>query len=713
MKRLLIFVWLFLFTASQLYAAGNETHTPLPNTVPDAAGYGRIRTFLQQEIPAVITSYNVGNRVLSGGLHSTVGGMTSPAFATEAITSSGNRVTANSAGGTAAINYTNVGCSGNDTAWVIISASSLNTLNNFTRSPGTNYFVNCVDSTEPTLPIDSAWLMSVTLSSSAITAVADYAIRLPAVLSACLFAGKDASIRMRSAIAALPSLGGVIDATCFIGAQSLTVDPFNGKTNVALLLGNAQFTLYTSLRPTTGSTIAGLGSGTRLIAAATLGDVPMIINATDPATLEDRDTDIHIRHMFMDGNKANNSGATEHSPCVFIRSVLDAWVESIHCVNPKGDGVQIGAGSTVAIYPERVTVRGISSIQPARNGIAVTEGLAIHIFDNTIVGAQIAGIDLEADAVSSIISEVHVHHNVISGGGGSSFSLGINISGTPGLASFVNVDHNIIENQVGSCVGFRDVDGLRIDGNTCRSVSTVCIFHVGGGTTVNSLDVVNNHLNTCGAQGITYTAVNAAAIDNNIIGVTGSNAIQLSGMSGGSISGNKITTVAGEAILLSNVIKSNISFNVIRGATGRGIRLLDTCTTNVLIGNAINDNGGSGISEENTSDFNIIEANSVFNNAVPTIQSNSGNSIIRYNGGWRTESSGNGTFASGEITSTFSHGLSKTPSRPNISITAAQNAINDVGVPYILSCNASTCTAAIRNEPGSGGMDFVWKAHIQ
>jgi hypothetical protein len=152
------------------FAVSNETITPLPAAQPNASSYTQTRTFLRDELPAVLSRQFRTDFVVAGGVHGTSVTMTSPSFVTEAFTTAGNHVTGDGNGGPISINYSLVGCAATDTAYVIASAESANTLGNFVRSGTSNYFVDCT-STNPSLPANSVWLMQVTLSGGAITAV--------------------------------------------------------------------------------------------------------------------------------------------------------------------------------------------------------------------------------------------------------------------------------------------------------------------------------------------------------------------------------------------------------------------------------------------------------------------------------------------------------------------------------------------------------------
>lgn len=160
-----------------VWATDNQTVSPLPTVAPSSANPATSRTFMLQEIPAILGRYFSRQYSMSGGLHGTAVGCTSSAISSEIFTAAGNRVLATTAGTSAAINYSTVGCDcanpGGDTAWVIASSITGNATANFTRVTGTNYFVDCAASARPALPANSAWLMETTILNGAITAVGD------------------------------------------------------------------------------------------------------------------------------------------------------------------------------------------------------------------------------------------------------------------------------------------------------------------------------------------------------------------------------------------------------------------------------------------------------------------------------------------------------------------------------------------------------------
>lgn len=169
--------------------AGNDTINSLP--AAGSAFFTSLTTFLQNEAADRYANARTGPFVFSGGTHGTAVGKTSAAFATVAYTEAGNRISQ----AAAAIDYDNEGCADDDTAWVIASAMSADTSGNFARVGATDYFVNCTDAAQPALPSDAAWLMEVTISGAAITAVTDLRRSFPV--------GFDAAERFMSFAAAV------------------------------------------------------------------------------------------------------------------------------------------------------------------------------------------------------------------------------------------------------------------------------------------------------------------------------------------------------------------------------------------------------------------------------------------------------------------------------------------------------------------------------
>lgn len=179
--RTLLFLSLLLVPLVAQATTDNETVTSLPGQQPNAQSYADTRTFLKQELPAILAKYFPYGFVFSGGLPATAGTCTPLAISLDAFTSANNRVTADGAGGTVAIDFSaaNIGCNcanpGSDTAWLVASSAETATLpaSNFQRVGTSNFYVDCTSATQPTLPADALFLAYLTITNGAITDVAD------------------------------------------------------------------------------------------------------------------------------------------------------------------------------------------------------------------------------------------------------------------------------------------------------------------------------------------------------------------------------------------------------------------------------------------------------------------------------------------------------------------------------------------------------------
>lgn len=194
--------------------ASGQTHRTLPSTSSTISNW---QNYLSGEL-ADRHKDGFSSYVVSGGTHATSGTMVSAAFATTAYGSNGNYISQSSA----AIDYSAVGCSGTDTGWVVVTESLTDAPSgNFVRVAGTRYLVDCVSSTEPSLPTASAWLMKVTIAGSAITQVDSlqnaHIVPLKTITTVLNLADYGASpsatdngVLLTRALAALPATGGKI-----------------------------------------------------------------------------------------------------------------------------------------------------------------------------------------------------------------------------------------------------------------------------------------------------------------------------------------------------------------------------------------------------------------------------------------------------------------------------------------------------------------------
>jgi len=138
------------------------SHDPV-NTIPsaNASFMSDLQNFLREEDGDRFSEI-FGSFVVSGGTHVTGAGLTHSPTTTIAYPG-GMRVSE-----TGSIVYPD-----DDTGWVIVHRADTGNVGTFTRVSGTHYLIDFASSSEPALPADSAFLMSVTTSGGAVTVVTD------------------------------------------------------------------------------------------------------------------------------------------------------------------------------------------------------------------------------------------------------------------------------------------------------------------------------------------------------------------------------------------------------------------------------------------------------------------------------------------------------------------------------------------------------------
>lgn len=290
--------------------------------------------------------------VIQGGLHPTAAGKTGTFTTTPLIarTSAGNRIIDS----TATLDYDAAGCADDDTAWVIASAMTANTSGNFTRVTGTDYFIDCTSTSQPTLPSDSVWLLRASLVSGALTIVDFLASSHPndRTDSQTVFCQDNAAYDGQRLAGAVRSLlearGGTIN---IFGVCNLTVAPV-----ISISGGNK------------GLTLIGRGSS-----EAGQSNAPTVLKWTGGASiLFDIDTD--MRNITFRDLDFENTG----SIVAFLRV---GWTDQVKLervnmrptVFPSTAAIILGidANRTETFIAEDVVIRGTgaSSVCIAANRV--------------------------------------------------------------------------------------------------------------------------------------------------------------------------------------------------------------------------------------------------------------------------------------------------------------------------------------------------------
>ena len=182
-----------------------QTH----QTVPSASFsfMSDLQTFLKRE-DANRYADLFSNVVSRGGLHGTAAGLTATPSTLTAYPS-GYYVTED-----ASITYPD-----NSICWVIAHTAMSGNLASFVRVANTHYLINCSSSAQPPTPDNAVWLMRVTTSGGAITAVLDYRQLATHISDACVYHTLDA------AVAAYSTTVGELLIGCRLPVQQDTTVP--------------------------------------------------------------------------------------------------------------------------------------------------------------------------------------------------------------------------------------------------------------------------------------------------------------------------------------------------------------------------------------------------------------------------------------------------------------------------------------------------------
>jgi hypothetical protein len=182
------------------------------------------------------------------------------------------------------------------------------------------------------------------------------------------------------------------------------------------------------------------------------------------------------------------------------------------------------------------------------------------------------------------------------------------------------------------------------------------------------------------------------------------------------LAGDGVFLVANKCIVANNLITGPGDAGSVPAS---GIHLEFNTHYNVISNNSLETSNTvagrvrSLIREEGTggSGDNLIEGNSVTVGANPAtvalIESGGTNTIVRNNIGWKTESSGTATVASGSTTVTVNHGLAITPTTGTITLTPTNN-LGTANKFWVTNPTATQFTVNVDADPGAGTATFAW-----
>jgi len=278
----------------------------------------------------------------------------------------------------------------------------------------------------------------------------------PAVtfLDVTTFSGADAGEKINNCINALSLVGGGCDARGLLGTQNISADLTISKSNVALYLGSATFTLAPGVQiliAGSGVVLKGRRNTTVVNASAETGSTwPIYITGSN----------VRLRNFSLIGNRLGGGAA---SAIVAYRG-SHIVVESVQVEN-AGNSAIVGLGVT------DMQVRNCRIINPGLSGIyfggGSSDGQAIenHVSgDNKKNLAGHAGIvcngSTGATQYCSFVS------NVVEQSGGA----GIRADG--GIVTGVLIDGNVV-NRTGVNLNPVDGEGIPFSANRVKIVSNI------------------------------------------------------------------------------------------------------------------------------------------------------------------------------------------------------------------------------------------------
>lgn len=323
--------------------------------------------------------------------------------------------------------------------------------------------------------------------------------------------------------------------------------------------------------------------GCEIKALADFGNNPLIRNSTtNPASLALRDKAIRLWGVKLDGNKANNTTATEFSHGVHFNGV-DGITLNIWADNTKGDGVLFNSATGTYSIGCRDANGWVRTENAFRQGVAM---VGIEAFDLSIFAykAGYLGFDVELDQTTHYIRNGFVRLTAI--------ECGQNGSGTRGAASVIGTNFDssgvgdvrniVIDVTALNClgtfgVGWRDCQDITFRGDIKGQTGNGAQgFDSGFGPSRVHLD-----LDVTAPTAAGLVARNTGEIISGRVHVTspGTYGISLENCGGGTIEA-RIKSAGQEGILLNNTDNMTFPDADITLSSQAGVSLTNTSSGN-------------------------------------------------------------------------------------------------------------------------------------
>lgn len=360
-----------------------------------------------------------------------------------------------------------------------------------------------------------------------------------------------------------------------------------------------QISIGSPLVVPSGGGILGIGYNCTIKALPNFGDNPMVQNATiAPTSNAGRDRNLTLRGFRIDGNKANNSTATEFSHGVKLYAV-DGCELDVYVINPKGDGVCILTASGddlrgigCANITGKIRTQGCR-----RQGLAIIcgEQIDLDVYDT---GGQLMSVDLEPDHQDNFIRNIFIRLLSIGTGDGSDISGGVCVAGDGRgcQPTNVTVDFQIL-NSGGYGALWRDAQGLILRGNVLNPTHAGLVG-VDGGAGPSTVQFQGVRVTSPGGGGLVARETVGSIYDGSItITDAGSIAAQMENARGGDL-GLTVEGGAQQGIYLNNVANMTFPNMTVEGSSGHGLWMTNGSSGNRFPGlKSVNSTYGWGVLE--------------------------------------------------------------------------------------------------------------------
>lgn len=408
-------------------------------------------------------------------------------------------------------------------------------------------------------------------------------------------------------------------------------------------------------------------------------------------------SNVHIHGGRIDGNLANQvgnvAGSNEADGIAISASASDVLVENVVITSTKGWGISVSASDFVRV--NKCTI-----LDTQEKGINIgNASTRCQIVDNLVTttgGGAFAAIGIEID---DGVLECTVRGNELF----DTASIGISVHGHDAVASpqRIVVTNNIVRDPTGI--------GIRV------------AVHQTATDSLRDVIVANNDIHSPSAEGILLTDNGGAGAETNRDVIVASNVVSdptgagIKVILGNSclVEGNIVRTgtTHGIEVAPGTVAVMAIRGNTVRGCGGDGIRLSTASVIN-LTGNECNGNTGFGINEVGGNTNWIVNNQLIGNTAGQLQRTGGGATVIRDNSGFITENNGTGTVLNGTTFIDVAHGLSRTPSVDDISVTPTNN-LGTATKFWINNVNATNFRINVDVDPGATTATFAWTTAIQ